>query len=113
MNTLPDNDDDSVEAELREAIAFLSDKCREERVNDNSAAVRDLSNHIVRLMKELDAHLERRGKRISLAEAKSAIMKANDALLDAIYEIVPDYAADILQRHAEKHFESDQPFEIE
>ena len=109
MNTRQEQDPEI--AEIREVIVFLSEECRDQRQQENSAAVRDLSNHIMRLRKDLDALLEKRKKLITLAEAKKAVAKANDYVIQAVYEIVPDYAHLILQRQAELHLESEQPFE--
>lgn len=112
MNTHQENDVDAI-AELSEAIVFISQECKEQRIQENSAAVRDLSNHLIRLMKERDALLEKRKKLISLEEAKSVLAKADDIFGQAVDEVVPDYAHLIRQRQAELYFENDQPFEGE
>lgn len=111
MNTLRETDDLDAIAELNEAIRFMADELKVQRQEENSAAVRDLSGHIIRLMKERDALLEKRKKLITLDEAKSALAKADDIMLQAIYEVAADFAHLILQRQAELHFETDQPFE--
>lgn len=111
MSTHQGTENDAELQEIHEAIVFLSEECRQKRQEENSAAVRDLSNHMMRLMKDRDSMLKERKRLISLAEAKEAVAKANDTLLQAVREIVPDYEHLILQRHAELHFETEQPFE--
>jgi MoxR-like ATPase len=90
----------------------MAEELKVQRQEENSAAVRDLSTHIIRLMKERDALLEKRKKLITLSEAKAAIAAADDLLLRAIREVVPDYEPQILQLQAEYYLESDlQPFD--
>lgn len=113
MNTLQESRKQNEEllAELDSCILFLSDECKEKRAEDNAAAVRDLTSHIVKLKKERIALAEKMGKLISLAEAKQAISEANDPTIAAIEEIAPDLAPMIYKRAAELYYENEQAFE--
>jgi len=104
MTTRQENEANEVEAMLRElakSSKFLSEQCEEARLDGNHAMVRDLSSHIVRLEKERLHLAKEHGKLISLAEAKESFDRANDDLLDSIWEIAPDKAPAILAHYAE------------
>ena len=98
MNTLHETERrgaDRVLAELEESIQFLAEECTIKRQEENSAAVRDLSSHMIRLKKDIQSLQKERGILVSDSEARQTDLILLDYFWKAAERVVPERVHEI------------------